>query len=267
MSGTDPSSGRGGRPKSGEPVLTRAFRILRSFADAPTRSLSLQALSSRAGLPKTSTFRLATQLVELGALERLHNGEFVIGLRMLELASLGPRGYGLRAAALPFMEDLHRVTRQHILLAVRDGEEAVLVERLSARDATTVKYRVGGRMPLQSTGVGIALLAHSPESFRSSFLAQVEAVGPASRLRGLVAEVRREGVCEITGSNPAAAEPAMISTIAAPILTKRGRLLGAISMVAPASAGSVAANRVALRTVSLAIARTMDAHTISAPIE
>ncbi|MGP3533273.1 IclR family transcriptional regulator [Microbacterium sp. RD1] len=267
MSGTDPASGRGGRPKSGEPVLTRAFRILRSFADAPTRSLSLQALSSRAGLPKTSTFRLATQLVELGALERLRNGEFVIGLRMMELASLGPRGYGLRAAALPFMEDLHRVTRQHVLLAVRDGDEAVLVERLSARDATIVKYRVGGRMPLEATGVGIALLAHSPESFRSSFFARVETGGRTSRLRELVAEVRREGVCEITGSNPAAAEPATISTIAAPILTKRGRLLGAISMVTPASAESVAANRVALRTVSLAIARTMDAATMSAPTE
>ena len=65
-----------------------------------------------------------------------------------------------RAAALPFMEDLHRVTGQHILLAVRDGHEAVLVERLSARDAAAVKYRVGGRLPLTETGIGIALLAH-----------------------------------------------------------------------------------------------------------
>ncbi|GAA3201980.1 IclR family transcriptional regulator [Microbacterium terregens] len=259
MSGTQTSRPTGGRPKSGEPVLERAFRLLHAFADAPTRSLTLQQLAARADLPKTTTFRLATQLVSLAALERLDNGEFVIGLRMMEIASLGPRGYGLRATALPFMEDLHRITGQHVLLAVRDGNEAVLVERLSARDATTVKYRVGGRLPLDTTGVGVALLAHAPESLRGSFLARLEVDGRTSRLRELLAAVRTEGVCEITGANPAAAQPAAMSTVAAPILTRRGRLLGAISLVAPAAGGSVAANRVALRTVGLAIARTMDA--------
>ncbi|WP_437083456.1 IclR family transcriptional regulator domain-containing protein [Streptomyces sp. enrichment culture] len=69
---------------------------------------------------------------------------------------MAPRGHGLRAAALPCMEELHRVTGQHILLAVRDGDEAVLVERLSARDSAEVKYRVGGRLPLTGTGIGIA---------------------------------------------------------------------------------------------------------------
>ncbi len=35
-----------------------------------------------------------------------------------------------------------------MLLAVRDGREAVLVERLSAHGAGRILYRVGGRMPL-----------------------------------------------------------------------------------------------------------------------
>lgn len=50
------------------------------------------------------------------------------------------------------MEDLHHVTRQHILLAVREGDGGVLVERLSAADATAVKYRVGGRIPSARPG-------------------------------------------------------------------------------------------------------------------
>jgi DNA-binding IclR family transcriptional regulator len=110
-------------------------------------------------------------LVECGALERLGDAEFVIGLRLLEIASLAPRGHGLRQTALPFMEDLHVATRQHVLLAVRDGAEAVLVERLSARGAAKVLYRVGGRMPLHATGVGLCLLANAPSAVQDQVLA------------------------------------------------------------------------------------------------
>ena len=116
---------RGGRPAHGEPVLDRAFRILGSFGPAH-RSLSLTSLSARAGLPKPGALRLARKLVEWGALERTGDGRYVIGLRLLEVASLAPRGHGLRATALPYLEDLHQATGQHVLLAVRDGHEAIL---------------------------------------------------------------------------------------------------------------------------------------------
>ena len=135
---------RGRRPAHGEPVLDRAFRILTAFG--PDRSLSLSALSVRAALPKPTALRLARKLTELGALERTETGEYVVGLRLLEVASLAPRGHGLRATALPYMEDLHIATGQHVLLAVRDGSEAILIERLSARGAGRVMYRVGGRL-------------------------------------------------------------------------------------------------------------------------
>lgn len=35
----------------------------------------------------------------------------------------------------PFVGDLEEATRQHLLLAVRDGGEALLVERVSAHQA------------------------------------------------------------------------------------------------------------------------------------
>jgi DNA-binding IclR family transcriptional regulator len=101
---------RGRRPAHGEPVLDRAFRIMTAFGPAH-RSLSLAALSGRAGLPKPTALRLARKLVDWGALERVVNGDYVVGLRLLEIASLAPRGHGLRTTALPYMEDLHHATR------------------------------------------------------------------------------------------------------------------------------------------------------------
>ncbi|EFF89064.1 hypothetical protein SSTG_04934 [Streptomyces sp. e14] len=50
------------------------------------------------------------------------------------------------------MEDLFHVTRRHVLPAVRDQGEALRVERLSARDTSPMRCRVGGRPPLTSTG-------------------------------------------------------------------------------------------------------------------
>ena len=67
--------------------------------------------------------------------------------------------------------------------------------------------------------------------------------------------VRREGVCAITGPNPLRTGPALMSTVASPILSRRGDCLGALSVVAPDQGGIVA--REALLTATLAISRTL----------
>ena len=59
----DGTTRRGRRPTRGEPVLDRAFRILTAF-EPGRRSLSLSALSRRAGLPKPTALRLARKLVQ-----------------------------------------------------------------------------------------------------------------------------------------------------------------------------------------------------------
>ena len=133
---------RGKRPPQGEPVIDRALSLLSAF-DAGQRRLSLAELSRRSGIPVSSTLRLAGHLVRWGALERDEEGRYCVGLRLLEVASLAPRGHGLRQVAMPFMSDLAEVTHQHVQLAVREGTEATLVERLSAHQATPVRYRIG----------------------------------------------------------------------------------------------------------------------------
>lgn len=91
-----PLAARGGRPARGEPLLDRAFRILTAFSP-DHRSLSLTALSLRADLPKASALRIIRKLVEWGALERAGNGEYVVGPRLLEVASLAPAAAGSAA--------------------------------------------------------------------------------------------------------------------------------------------------------------------------
>ncbi|MFJ6900642.1 IclR family transcriptional regulator [Streptomyces hokutonensis] len=231
---------RGGKPAHGEPVIDRALRLLSAF-EAHDGALSLEQLSVQAELPKATALRLAKRLTEWGALERTPSGMYVIGLRLLEIATLSPRGHGLRTIALPYLEDLHHATGQHVLLAVRDGHESVLVERLSAHSAPEVHYRmgghyrVGGRAPVHVTGVGRVLLAYGPRELQHEVLAGDLSLPGEERpltpdqLRKILAQVRHEGVAMV--SLP---RPTPMSSVAARILGPRQETVAALSVLAPA---------------------------------
>src|SRR4029453_11144442 len=207
--------------------------------------------------PTSSTLRLAGRLVAWGALERDADGRFSIGLRLWEVASLAPRGQGLKQVALPFMGDLEEVTRQHVLLAVREGTEALLVERLSAHQAMNILYRVGGRLPLHSTGVGLVLLAFSESGFQESVLAQPLVhmpenvpVSPAA-LRRTLAEIRREGLGTFRRPPP----PQPLVSVAAPIFGADDKVVAALSVVVPQENAEPRLLGPAVRTAARSISR------------
>lgn len=256
--GTSPRV-RGKRPPQGDPVVDRAFALLAAF-DAGHRTLTLGELSRRSGIPTSSTLRLAGRLQAWGALERGADGKFTIGLRLWEVASLAPRGQGLKQVALPFMGDLEEVTRQHVLLAVRDGGDALLIERLSAHQAMPVLYRVGGRLPLHSTGVGLVLLAFAESQFQEHLLAQPLMhepekipVSPAA-LRRTLAQVRREGVATLRRRVP---NP--LVTVAAPIFGGDDRVAASLSVVVPQEHAETRVLAPAVRTAARSISRGLGA--------
>ena len=212
-------------------MIDRAFRLLDAFTVDDT-NLTLTALSERSGIPLSSTLRLALHLARLGALERQPDGTFTIGLRLLEYAALAPRGHGLRAIALPYMEDLHRATRQHVQLAVRENDEGVIIERLSAPGAGRVLYGVGGRVPLHGTGLGLILLAHSRTEFQDAYLQRDRYLEPehihltGDGIRSQLEAVRTTGVAHMSRQLP---EPA--ASVAAPIFDRSGSCVAAIAVL------------------------------------
>lgn len=258
---------RGRRPAQGNPVLDRGLALLAAF-DAGHRTLTLGELSRRSSIPTSSVLRLATRLQAWGALERDADGRFTIGLRLWEVASLAPRAQELRQVALPFLQDLEEVTRQHVLLAVRDGNDALLVERLSAHLAMPVLYRVGGRLPLHSTGVGLVLLAFAEPAVQEEVLAQPMvhepekvAVSPAA-LRRSLAEVRREGAATVHRRVP---QP--LVSVAAPIFDANDRCTAALSVVVPQEHAEPRLLTPAVRTVARSISRSLGARSTPLPGE
>ncbi|MFJ8967011.1 IclR family transcriptional regulator [Lentzea sp. NPDC102401] len=226
-----------------EHVLERAFKLLTALVVAE-RPMSLTSLSIRSNLPKTTVLRLARTLVTLGALERQVNGDYAIGLRLLELATLAPRGHGVRALALPQMEELRSATRQQVVLAVIDGTEAVLVERLSPQVNARSQYRVGGRIPLHATALGQCLLAHSPAALQNQILDGDLSVSPESiviapaELRARLAAVRRSATAVVTRTAPS---PCM--TVAGPVFGRNRQIVASLGVVTSLEAFNLKALR------------------------
>lgn len=148
----------------GQSVTARALALLGAFDVAHPR-LSLSELARRAGLPAATAHRLAGELEAWRALDRDDDGYYRIGLRLWEAGLLAPVSGRLREIAMPFMQDLYEATRENIHLAVRDGFDALYVEKLSGHRSVPIISRIGTRLPMHSTGVGKALLAYAEQPF------------------------------------------------------------------------------------------------------
>src|SRR5690242_10047416 len=142
-----------GRTIMSASVTSRALDLLGAFGPEH-RSLTLSALARRAAMPLATAHRLVGELHRWGALERRADGEYVIGRRLWDLGLLAPVQSGLRQAASPFLHDLYGATLATVHLAVRDGCEALYVDRLAGHVSVPVVSKIGSRLPLHATGVG-----------------------------------------------------------------------------------------------------------------
>lgn len=236
-------------------VTGRVLAILEAFsADRP--ELTLTEIARRAGLPLSTAHRLVGELARWGALERADDARYRVGLRLFEVAALAPRGLGLREVAMPFLEDLYEVTRQNVQLAVLDGTEAVFLERLSGRGAVNVITRVGGRLPLHATGVGLVLLAHAGPDLQERVLAAPlrrytrKTVTAPEAVRRTLADVRRTGVAVSDGQIELVA-----LSVAAPVRGPRGEVVAAVSVVVPAEGADPRAFVPVVRAAALGVSR------------
>lgn len=212
-------------------LTRRSCDVLSAFSLDRT-TMTLAEISRATDLPLTTTHRIVADLVDWGALERTGDGRLQIGLRLWQVASLAPRGLGLREVALPFMEDLFVATEDVVQLAVREGTEVVYVERLTGRRSVRVLTRVGDRFALHATGVGLVLLAHAPRDVQEQVLrAPLRAwtehtVTDPARLRRILADVRKRGYAVSDRQVTADAV-----SVAVPVSGGGGEVVAALSLV------------------------------------
>ncbi|MFJ9243918.1 IclR family transcriptional regulator [Streptomyces sp. NPDC101776] len=227
-------------PRANEPgrtVSSRLWDLLFAF-DPNNTELTLADLVRRTGMPHATARRLTLELVEAGALERTSDNRFAIGLPLWRLGTLAPRAETLRSAAQPFVEDLYTALRQHVQLAVLQGDQAVIIERLSAVSAVALTSQVGGLLPLHCSGVGKVLLSHSSPAFIDEVLAgrlrrfTPRTIVDPAELRSELASCRSTGTVVVKEELSEGAE-----SVATRIIDSSGKVVAALSVVV--AAGSI----------------------------
>ncbi|MFI8442132.1 IclR family transcriptional regulator [Streptomyces sp. WAC04189] len=140
----------------------RALDILGLFSENRL-SLSGQEVATALGTARSTAYRYLQSLVGSGFLEEDPQGGFRLGLRVLELARLARRGYGLSEIALPLMRALCAEIGETVLLTRRAGGAAICVERCEAEHPVRISYERGSVLPANAGASALALLAWLPE--------------------------------------------------------------------------------------------------------
>ncbi len=242
--------------RNGQTVLERAFRLLDVFG-SEGRCLGLAELARGAKLPKATAFRLANQLVELGALERNPAG-YRLGMRLFELGSMVSAQRRLRDAALPLMEDLYEATHETVHLAVRDGLGVLYIEKIRGTRSAPTRTQIGTRRPLHCTSLGKAILSRSEETLT---LAVIEAgltrftpytITSPQRLLEELDVARREGVAYDREEYQLG-----VTCVAAAVLGHSHEVLASLSVTGLSGRFHAERQAAAVRTATLAISRLL----------
>ncbi|MEX1079777.1 MAG: IclR family transcriptional regulator [Homoserinimonas sp.] len=208
----------GNTAEPGASVIARTARLLATF-DGEHPRLTLSEASARSGLSMTTTHRMLSELVEAKLLSRGRDHRYSIGRALWELGEVSPLSLSLRETALPYLLTLYEATAENVHLAILDGVEALYVAQLVGPHSVPTISRMGGRLPLHTTGVGKILLAWQDDDYLAAYFSrQLErptrfSITSEPRLRAQLVEVRRNGYSqthqEMTLGNTSMAVPVM----------------------------------------------------------
>ena len=137
----------------------------------PDVPLSATEIARRTEIPVPTTHRIVADLLRLGLLERDDQRLLRVGYRLWELATRSSSALSIRDLALPFMEELHSVVRQHTQLSILDGYDVLIVEKLTSRRSSGTNVAPPGSRCLRTVRApGLVLAAFGESSARENLL-------------------------------------------------------------------------------------------------
>lgn len=236
--------------------LSRGLGLLELFS-INDGELSISEMARRSGIPKSTTHRLVTDLVEWGALERGQHG-VSLGVRLFELGHLVPTQRRLRELAIPYAHNLNEVTHLTSNLAIRDGQEIIYVEKISSHSLRIPHSRTGGRLPMHCTALGKAILAFSDPEFVESVLSgelkprSSKTITDTGVLRKELTQIRETKVAYDVEESELG-----LFCVAAPVFARQA-LVGAISVTGATALAQAKHFAPAVRTTAMALSRALD---------
>lgn len=212
----------------------RTLTILGLFTDDRLH-INAADVADTLGCARSTAYRYLQTLVSTSFLEESPGGGFRLGIRVMELARLARRGYGLTDIALPVMRALAEELGETVLLTRRVNDAVVCIERCEgSTQLIRLSYERGTRLPINAGASALALLAWLPDDQTRALLEKEplqrftdNTLTDVDELAARLAEIRGNGYSVTT----AEVDPDAIG-VAAPIFGDTGTVTAALSVVA-----------------------------------
>ncbi|MGY6547670.1 MAG: IclR family transcriptional regulator [Roseinatronobacter sp.] len=193
--------------------------------------------------PKATLYRLLQTLVGQGMLSfDADRGTYALGIRLVRLAHDAWRQSSLAPIARPHLDALSAEVGETVHLAQLDHAQVLYVDKRNARDPIPMYSQAGKVGPAYCTGVGKAMLAYVSDALLPGLLMQqswhrftARTFTTPDALRAELAAIRARGFAFDNEEH----EPGIIC-VAAPILSSRGAVLGALSVTSSTQRASLA---------------------------
>ncbi|MGG1878962.1 IclR family transcriptional regulator [Paenibacillus cisolokensis] len=213
-------------------TLVKSMDLLQLFITHP--ALSLNDMVKLSGMPKTSVHRMLMSLEEMGFLARHEDGQYSLGLSFLQFGQLVADRLDIRQVALPIMQELRDDVGEAVNLIMKDGREAIYVEKVDTNHPVRLYTKIGRRSPLYA-GDSRIILAFLPDQEREQYLRETElmprglgTITDKDKLSRILQKSREDGytISRSELENDTAA-------LAAPIFDHRGRVYAGLSVAGP----------------------------------
>ena len=194
--------------------------------------------------PKATLYRFLQTLTHQGMLAYdADRGTYALGVRLVRLAHAAWSQSSLAPIARPYLDELAAETGETIHLAQLDQGQVLYVDKRHATRPVSMFAQAGKVGPAYCTGVGKAMLAYLPEDAlqrcigRQSFPSFTEhTLDSPQALRAELAAIRTRGHAFDREEHEAG-----IICCAAPILSRAGRVIGALSVTSTTARTTLAA--------------------------
>jgi IclR family pca regulon transcriptional regulator len=214
-------------------ALARGLGVIGAFGEQ-RRQMTLSDVARAVDLPRATVRRSLATLVSLGYLEA--DGRlFRLTPRILKLAIAYLSSDPVPAILQPVCERLCRQVGASCSVAVRDGEEAVMIARAVPARPASVGLGVGYRLPVFCSALGRVLASAMPDAELDAFLAQLkpvrftrQTVVAKPEIRRLILDVRKKGFAMADQEAEIG-----IRSIAVPLVRFDGRVVAALNIGVP----------------------------------
>lgn len=140
-------------------VLDKAIAVLELLADHPL-GLSLAQVVDFAQFPKTSAHRLLLSWIGLGYIAKQPNGNYVLGLRAIELSRRVARRSRPVEICHGLLRELQQQCGESVYLGVYRAGTVILIDAVESSHPLRVVVDLGEKCYLHASAQGLAVAAH-----------------------------------------------------------------------------------------------------------